>query len=579
MFIIQDGSISEPLSYVQNLEVNQKVNGAFTASFTYFYDENDVAYDMISEESIVTIDGFDFKIQRVEEGDYSKTVSTQSVFFDLIDDRQDEIYGGTHTFNEFATFVFKNTGWAFTSDITGYRFIENFGNANIVALVNGLCAAYECEYQIHENNSVHFTSQIGGDYDAQYRYGHNVASATKVVDTTNLKTYIEGYGANGLHIKITSPLASNPKIGIKKADPIYDDRFSVAETFTEYLTSQLNDVPEVFFEMETVELTNKELGERVWLIYEPLNTEFQTRILEQTKTIQNGELVTSKVVLGNMLPQSTEDLFISQKVEIDENKRQTMSRFEQTNEKIELAVERVGEAEASFLITADEIRSEVSSEVTRLDGEIETNNSSISQLSGAIALKAESSVVNALGTRVNTVEFDINAVEGSLTSKVSTTDYNGNTIASLINQTASDVSISASKINMTGYVTISSLGSEGAVTINEGNVYGVSYTVGKGTGSTLVMSAINGSHSIKSSDANGFRIESNGTVSLKSASGLPITFLGFSRVIGNLSVESYDGATPLLSTNHSQSKVVVNGSLEVGSILVGGKSGVPAVFG
>ncbi|MFJ8457664.1 hypothetical protein ACIQ57_00915 [Lysinibacillus xylanilyticus] len=40
-----------------------------------------------------------------------------------------------------------------------------------LALINALCATYECEYAIKSNNHVHFANAIGGDYDAQYRFG------------------------------------------------------------------------------------------------------------------------------------------------------------------------------------------------------------------------------------------------------------------------------------------------------------------------------------------------------------------------------------------------------------------------
>lgn len=578
LLIVQYGSQVEPLNHTQNLELDQEVNGSFSLSFTSLNHENNPGYPILIEEAIVSYGGFDFRVKTLEKSDFHKMIVAPSTFYDLIDQRKDDIYGGTRTFNEFASFVLGGTGWTFTTDIRESRLIANFGNANIIALINTLCATYECEYEIRENNVVHFAKQIGGDYDFQYRYKHNIKSISQRVSTVGLKTYIEGYGANGLRTSYTSPLASNPQIGIRKADPIEDEQYSEVESLRAHIKAELNDVPEAYFEMDTVELTSRELGERVWLIYEPMGIEFQTRVMKQTKTIRGNELVTTKVVIGNTTQKLAIDILIDQKIEIDENKKETRSRFEQTNEKIELAVERVGEAEAKIILTADEIRNEVSSEIAKVDGEIEKQNSTISQMSGKIDMKAEVSTVNSLGTRINSVEFNMNAIEGSISSKVSYTDYNGQTIASLINQTASSVKIAAKNIDMTGMVTINSLNSPGLVTISEGNIYGQSYTVGRGTGSTLVMTSTLGSHSIKSSDASGFRIESNGTVSLKSRTGLPITFLGFSRVVGDLSVERYEGETPLLSTSHNDGRVVVNGRLEVSSIMVGGKSGVPALF-
>lgn len=64
----------------------------------------------------------------------------------------------------------------------------------------------------------------------------------------------------------------------------------------------------------------------------------------------------------------------------------------------------------------------------------------------------------------NKAAIEVNA-EG-ISSKVSQEDYNGQTIASLINQTATDASINAQKINLTGYVTASSLTASGTTTID-----------------------------------------------------------------------------------------------------------------
>lgn len=57
-----------------------------------------------------------------------------------------------------------------------------------------------------------------------------------------------------------------------------------------------------------------------------------------------------------------------------------------------------------------------------------------------------------------------------IATRVATTDYNGNTIASLINQTATTIQISASKINLSGYVTVTNLSTSGQTTINGDNI-------------------------------------------------------------------------------------------------------------
>lgn len=188
----------------------------------------------------------------------------------------------------------------------------------------------------------------------------------------------------------------------------------------------------------------------------------------------------------------------------------------------------LGKVKASIKNMGNEIRMEVEEVGKSLAGlavqvgEVEIYAEQIDQSVAALNVKADniSFSVTDLSGRLGNAESTLSIQAGQISSKVEQRDYNGNTIASLINQTASAVSIDASKINLTGYVTISSLDSPGAVTINEGNIVGSSFTVGRGSGNpTLSMYAAYGSHRIYSQDAAGFRIQSNGTLSLQADNG------------------------------------------------------------
>lgn len=69
--------------------------------------------------------------------------------------------------------------------------------------------------------------------------------------------------------------------------------------------------------------------------------------------------------------------------------------------------------------------------------------------------------INGISTRLSTAESSIKQNATNITSKVSATDYTGKKIASMINQQADNVSISASKINLKGAVTADSIASSG----------------------------------------------------------------------------------------------------------------------
>ena len=87
--------------------------------------------------------------------------------------------------------------------------------------------------------------------------------------------------------------------------------------------------------------------------------------------------------------------------------------------------------------TVDDLAERVSSAEVAIDG-----------ANARIDLKANSSTVNSLSNRVASAELLIDGMEGEISSKVS---KNGE--ISAINQTSESVTISASKINLSGYVT------------------------------------------------------------------------------------------------------------------------------
>lgn len=119
-----------------------------------------------------------------------------------------------------------------------------------------------------------------------------------------------------------------------------------------------------------------------------------------------------------------------------------------------------------------------STTVTDLTTRIRQAEIDIDGAEAQIALKANSSTVTELTSVVNNIELTLDAHEGQIQSKVSTTDYNGNTIASLINQSASTVKINADHlefagktVNMTaGALTMTTGGQDSsAIILNHGN--------------------------------------------------------------------------------------------------------------
>ncbi|MER2132580.1 MAG: phage tail protein [Carnobacterium inhibens] len=504
MLTVTQNNQTEMLNQIQGFEMDEEVNGSLVVKFTSFSVENNPGHSLIDERPIFTVEGYELRLAQLKGNDKRKDITAVSTFYDLAGHRQEDIYGGTRTLDDFASFVLRGTGWTFSSSVPGYRLIPNFGENNVIVLKDALCAAFECEMKIMPNKHVHFAPEIGPDNDAQYRRGHNIKSLAENVDWSKMRTQISGYGANGLVVTYTSP--NHVKHGIIAADPITDDEITESSTMLERLKMELVDYPEAYFELDAVELTNKELGERVWLIDEVMGIEYQTRVLSKKTVIRGNKLVTSSVILGTTLPRKNADLLVDQKVEIDENRREYRSKFLQTNELIHMSVEEVNASIATLELKADNVSISV--------------NNRITQEMAAINVKADNinlSVSN-LGTRVSGTEASINIQGGQIQSKVSIYDFNGQNVSSMITQDPYAIAMMAQNLAFQGLVTVTNLKTPGATVIDGGNVYGSSFVVGRGTGSLLTMTAIAGVHSFQSNDAAGFRIGSNGSMGL-SASG------------------------------------------------------------
>lgn len=522
-----NGATTAPITHYKDDEIYEEVLGDFALSFTSFFTPENEGHSLLTEESIVDYNSHKFRIKQVTTTRNTKRVTAVHTYFDNADKRKYDIYGGTRTLNEFLTYVLAGTGWTFTNtDVTGSAFIPNFGNDNVVSLVDALCGAFNCEFKINADNTLTFAKEIGPNNDAVYRFKSNILGLQYDVDTTKLKTVIVGTGANGLTVTYRSPNASI--FGEKDAEPFEDDEYFDATELGKRLASEIIDYPEVTIELDTLELTEKELGERVWLIYEPLGIEFQTRILAKTTRTPR---TLSTVVIGNTLGKSGTKDFAEVNIDIDENAKQFRSKIEQTNDRITLEVEEVDASIAAINVRADNI------------------TLSVTQLSG----------------RVGSNEAQLSIQAGEISSRVTYTDYNGQTITSKITQDAYAISLLAQNLNLNGLVTFTNLNTPGAAIIDGGNIYGNLFQVGRGTGSTLTMTSTLGSHTLISNDASGFAVQSNGSLSLRTGAGYGV-YVPFSPLVAQSGFRVEGGISQF------NTSVTVNATLNASFLQVQGSS-------
>lgn len=323
----------------------------------------------------------------------------------------------------------------------------------------------------------HFSKSFGPDNNAQYRYGHNIKTLSRKIATTHLRTQITATGKDDLTVTYTSP--NHTLWGIRVADPISDERFTHADNLLKKAKDSLIDYPEVGFELDTLELLDKALGEKVWLIYEPIDgLELQTRILKRICVVDEitDELKTIEVTLGNSLPRSMSDNELDGEEDladtkeeleevIDESKKEFRSAITQTDNRITIEVEQLNKSIARIDVKADSINMSVNNRITN---EMTAINIRADQIQSMVS--SQGAQLHGVDTRVANAESTITQQAHQISQKVSTKDYNGNTISSLINQTESEVLIRASKIKFVGEIYALSDISGNLGTIHSGNI-------------------------------------------------------------------------------------------------------------
>ena len=103
------------------------------------------------------------------------------------------------------------------------------------------------------------------------------------------------------------------------------------------------------------------------------------------------------------------------------------------------------------------------------DASTKANNAQASAISSASG-DATSKASGAVASAKTYTDGQITVTNKSIALKVSSTDYNGNNLVSMINQSASKISMSALNIDLSGYATFTNLKTAGSTTINGANI-------------------------------------------------------------------------------------------------------------
>lgn len=265
----------------------RRVNGERVIEFTVFpTNENKQYFDAIVEEAAVVFKDDEYVIKKLEEKSIGKTYFKQvtaihKFYVDLINKQQPRIHNGSITFRDYMHMVFEDTPYeSFTAeDSFAARQFENLGNDNRLALLQKGLDRFKAEMAILPiSYKPIFKIEVGEETDFQFRYGHNIKSISKNIDTTNLATKIAGTGDPELNIKASYTSPNVAIFGEIDAPPVNDERFKSSETLLAEMKARLIDEPEVSITLDFVDLraagyphAEPREGNKVWLIYEPMD--------------------------------------------------------------------------------------------------------------------------------------------------------------------------------------------------------------------------------------------------------------------------------------------------------------------
>lgn len=278
----------------KSAETTRKINGDYTLSFVTI-NEPDLA-----EELIVICEGQKYRIKQLSSimsGNKTlQNVTCKHISSDLIDYYAYDYLTNTIMLDDALEFLFEDTPFTYAiRDSIKSQSFEKLGEMNKQKLLAKIIDTYGLEYEV-DNYHFIFKEKVGYETEFQFRYKANISNVKKDIDTTSLTTYIKGYGKKddeGNYLctaEYTSPNAE--KFGVRHADPVFDERFTIKEELLEYIKTKINDTPDIVVELDYTQIDATQpinLGDYGYLIHEPLQLDLLSRVIEITKKLSTDK--------------------------------------------------------------------------------------------------------------------------------------------------------------------------------------------------------------------------------------------------------------------------------------------------
>ena len=184
---------------------------------------------------------------------------------------------------------------------------------------------------------------------------------------------------------------------------------------------------------------------------------YETKVMTATEAFAQEEFIGEWDGTGDFTISYTGEIFIYNLLltsrPLDDFRVEMTTRLEQTDERVGMYAIRMDSLKSTVTdmgVVLDNTNTTLSAYVSKTDNNsktITTLGLRIDGINDSLYLYATSSELSGLRNDLS-ASIELNA--RSITQKVSTTDYNGDTVVSMINQTASTVTIKGNKIDLNG---------------------------------------------------------------------------------------------------------------------------------
>jgi hypothetical protein len=184
---------------------------------------------------------------------------------------------------------------------------------------------------------------------------------------------------------------------------------------------------------------------------------YETKAMTPTDAFVQEEFIGEWDGTGDFTISHTGEIFIYNLLltsrPLDDFRVEMSTKLEQTNERVGMYANKVDNLRGTVTdmgLVLDNTNGTLSAYVTKTDNNSKTITDlglRIDGINDSLYLYATSSELSGLRNDLS-ASIEVNA--RSITQKVSTTDYNGDTVVSMINQTASTVTIKSNKIDLNG---------------------------------------------------------------------------------------------------------------------------------